>query len=554
MRKVQMPARRKVPGIRPYDSPAGGWGALRATARAVREQMDVAEAPLLLYRTNKPTGFDCPGCAWPDKEHTSTFQFCENGAKAVTWEATKKRVTQEFFATHKVSALLEWTDYELENQGRLTQPLVYDGASDNYKPIGWVEAFGRIGEILRGLPDPNMVEFYTSGRASNEAAFLYQLFGREYGTNNFPDCSNMCHEATSVGLPESIGVGKGTVTLEDFDHCDAVFCIGHNPGTNHPRMLTTLREVSKRGAPIIVLNPLRERGLERFTSPQHPAEMLTLSSTPIASTYYLVKVGGDIAVLKGMMKTLVALDAKSLAEGGKGVLDREFIASHTTGMDELLADLDATSWEAIEEASGLSRSDIEFVGNIYGKAERVIINYGMGITQHRHGTGNVQQIANLLMLRGNIGREGAGISPLRGHSNVQGDRTVGITEIPNDALLDGLARVFGINPPRHKGHNAVEAVEAIRDGRSKALVCLGGNLAVAMSDPEITFKAMRNLNLAVHIATKLNRSHLLLAKQSFILPCLGRTEIDVQAAGPQSVTVEDWSDVLANRRTILCLS
>ncbi|MCU1386652.1 MAG: oxidoreductase alpha (molybdopterin) subunit, partial [Acidobacteria bacterium] len=362
---------------------------------------------------------------------------------------------------------------------------------------------------------------------------------REYGTNNFPDCSNMCHEATSVGLPESIGVGKGTVTLEDFDHCDAVFCIGHNPGTNHPRMLTTLREVSKRGVPIIVFNPLRERGLERFTSPQHTVEMLTLSSTPIASTYYLVKVGGDIALLKGIMKTVVALDAKSLAEGGPGVLDRDFIEKHSTGINELLADLNATSWIAIEEASGLSRSDIELVGNVYARAERVIINYGMGITQHRHGTGNVQQIANLLMLRGNIGRKGAGISPLRGHSNVQGDRTVGITEIPDDNLLDGIARAFGFEPPRHKGHNAIEAVEAIRDGRSKALVCLGGNLAVAMSDPEVTFKAMRNLDLAVHIATKLNRSHLLLAKQSFILPCLGRTELDIQASGRQSITVED---------------
>src|SRR5947208_8587729 len=349
----------------------------------------------------------------------------------------------------------------------------------------------------------------------------------------------MCHEATSVGLPESIGVGKGTVTMEDFDHCDALFCIGHNPGTDHPRMLTTLREVSKRGVPIIIFNPLRERGLERFTSPQHPLEMLTLSSTPIASTYYLVKVGGDIAVLKGIMKTLVALDAKSLAEGGSGVLDRDFIRDHTTGFDELLADLDATTWDSIEEASGQSRSDIEAAGNIYAKAERVIINYGMGITQHRHGTGNVQQIANLLMLRGNIGRQGAGFSPLRGHSNVQGDRTAGITAVPTDELLNGLARVFGFDPPRNKGHNALAAIEAIRDGCSNALVCLGGNLAVAMSDPEVTFKAMRNLDLAVHIATKLNRSHLLLAKQSFILPCLGRTEIDVQATGPQSVTVED---------------
>jgi molybdopterin-dependent oxidoreductase alpha subunit len=529
----------KVAGVSDYQGAAAGWGALKAVADAVRGQMAVVKETRGLLTMNQPQGFDCPGCAWPDPKHTSSFEFCENGAKAVSWEATAKRTTPEFFAAHTVSELWNWSDFDLENEGRLTHPMVYDQATDRYLPISWDQALAKIGAALRALPHPDMAEFYTSGRASNEAAFLYQLFAREYGTNNFPDCSNMCHEATSVGLPESIGVGKGTVTLEDFDHCDAVFCIGHNPGTNHPRMLTTLREVSKRGVPIIVFNPLRERGLERFTSPQHPVEMLTLSSTPIASTYYLVKVGGDIAVLKGIMKTLLALDAKSLAEGGAGVLDRDFIASHTTGIDELLADLDATSWDAIEEASGLSRSDIESVGHIYAKAERVIINYGMGITQHRHGTGNVQQIANLLMLRGNIGRQGAGISPLRGHSNVQGDRTVGITEIPNDALLNGLARVFGFEPPRNKGHNAIEAVEAIRDGRSRALVCLGGNLAVAMADPEVTFKAMQNLDLAVHIATKLNRSHLLLAKQSYILPCLGRTELDVQATGPQSVTVED---------------
>jgi molybdopterin-dependent oxidoreductase alpha subunit len=528
-----------VAGIGEYEGAAAGWGALKAVADAVRGQMAVVKETHGLLTMNQPHGFDCPGCAWPDPKHTSSFEFCENGAKAVSWEATAKRTTPEFFAAHAVSELWEWSDFDLENEGRLTHPMVYDQASDRYRPISWDEAFAQIGAALRQLPHPDMAEFYTSGRASNEAAFLYQLFAREYGTNNFPDCSNMCHEATSVGLPQSIGVGKGTVTLEDFDRCDAVFCIGHNPGTNHPRMLTTLREVAKRGVPIIVFNPLRERGLERFTSPQHPVEMLTMSSTPIASTYYQVKVGGDIAVLKGMMKCLVALDRKSLAEDGPGVLDRDFIKNHTTGIDELLADIDATSWDAIEQASGLSRSDIEFVGNIYARAERAIINYGMGITQHRHGTGNVQQIANLLLLRGNIGREGAGISPLRGHSNVQGDRTVGITEIPSAALLDGLARVFGFEPPRNKGHNAIEAIEAIRDGRSKALVCLGGNLAVAMSDPEVTFKAMRSLDLAVHIATKLNRSHLLVAKQSFILPCLGRTEIDIQEMGRQSVTVED---------------
>jgi molybdopterin-dependent oxidoreductase alpha subunit len=528
-----------VVGVGEYEGAAAGWGALKAVADAVRGQLDIVKETRGLLSMNQPHGFDCPGCAWPDPKHTSSFEFCENGAKAVAWEATAKRTTPEFFAAHTVNELWKWSDFDLENEGRLTHPMAYDRATDRYLPISWDEALARIGAALRALPHPDMAEFYTSGRASNEAAFLYQLFAREYGTNNFPDCSNMCHEATSVGLPESIGVGKGTVTLDDFDHCDALFCIGHNPGTNHPRMLTTLREVSKRGVPIIVFNPLRERGLERFTSPQHPVEMLTLSSTQIASTYYLVKVGGDIAVLKGIMKTLLALDAKSLAGGGPGVLDRDFIKNHTTGIDELLADLEATSWDAIEEASGLSRSDIESVGNIYAKAERVIINYGMGITQHRHGTGNVQQIANLLMLRGNIGRKGAGISPLRGHSNVQGDRTVGITEIPSDELLGAIARVFGFEPPRNKGHNAIEAVEAIRDGRSKALVCLGGNLAVAMSDPEATFNAMRNLDLAVHIATKLNRTHLLLAKQSFILPCLGRTEIDVQASGRQSVTVED---------------
>jgi molybdopterin-dependent oxidoreductase alpha subunit len=528
-----------VEGVGEYEGAAAGWGALKAVADAVRGQLAIVKETRGLLSMNQPHGFDCPGCAWPDPKHTASFEFCENGAKAVSWEATAKRTTPEFFAAHTLSELWNWSDFDLENEGRLTHPMVYDQATDRYLPTSWDEALTKIGAALGGLPHPDMAEFYTSGRASNEAAFLYQLFGREYGTNNFPDCSNMCHEATSVGLPESIGVGKGTVTLEDFDHCDAVFCIGHNPGTNHPRMLTTLREISKRGAPIIVFNPLRERGLERFTSPQSPVEMLTLSSTPIASTYYLVKVGGDVAVLKGIMKTVLALDAKSLAGGGPGVLDREFITRHTTGIDELLADLNETSWEAIEEASGLSRSDIESVGHIYAKAERVIVNYGMGITQHRHGTGNVQQIANLLMLRGNIGREGAGISPLRGHSNVQGDRTVGITEIPNDALLDGLARVFGFEPPRNKGHNAVEALEAIRDGRSKALVCLGGNLAVAMPDPEVTFKAMRNLDIAVHIATKLNRSHLLVGKQSLILPCLGRTEIDLQATGPQSITVED---------------
>jgi molybdopterin-dependent oxidoreductase alpha subunit len=499
--------------------------------------MEVEEAPLLLYRTNKPTGFDCPGCAWPDKNHTSTFQFCENGAKAVTWEATKKRVTQEFFATHTVSALLEWTDYELENEGRLTQPLAYDRTSDTYQPIGWDEAFGRVGELLRGMPDPNAVEFYTSGRASNEAAFLYQLFGREYGTNNFPDCSNMCHEATSVGLPLSIGIGKGTVSLDDFEHCELIIAMGHNPGTNHPRMMGTLHEASRRGVPIIVFNPLRERALERFSDPQNPMEMATLGSTPIASSYYQVKVGGDAAALTGIMKALIALD--DTADPDRAVLDHEFIAAHTHGFETFAADLRSNEWFAIEAACGLSRDALESVAAAYAKSNATIISYGMGITQHSKGTANVQQIANLLLLRGNFGKSGAGICPLRGHSNVQGDRTVGITEKPNATLLDAIERVFAFRPPRTHGHDAVAAMQAIIERRSKALICLGGNLAVALPDPAQCYSAMRTLDLAVHIGTKLNRSHLLVGKHSFIFPCLGRTEQDIQATGSQSITVED---------------
>jgi molybdopterin-dependent oxidoreductase alpha subunit len=529
-----MTADRNLTGVKPYNSPAGGWGALKATAKAVRDQMDVAEAPLLLYRTNKPAGFDCPGCAWPDKEHTSTFQFCENGAKAVTWEATKKRVTPEFFAKHTVSELLTWTDFQLENEGRLTHPMAYDAATDTFKELSWDAAFARIGEILRSMPDPNMVEFYTSGRASNEAAFLFQLYAREYGTNNFPDCSNMCHEATSVGLPKSIGIGKGTVSLDDFDHAELIISMGHNPGTNHPRMMGTLHEVARRGAPIIVFNPLRERALERFADPQNAVEMATFSATDIASSYYQVKVGGDAAALKGIMKALLELDDKS-----PGAIDHEFIATHTNGFEAFAADLRAILWDDIETASGLPRAALESVAAAYAKSNATIIPYGMGITQHVKGTHTVQQIANLLLMRGNFGKPGAGICPLRGHSNVQGDRTVGITEKPTEIMLQRIEAAFGFVPPRAHGHDAVAAMQAIAAGTSKVLICLGGNLAVALPDPEQCFAAMRTLDLAVHIGTKLNRSHLLTGRETIIFPCLGRTEQDIQATGPQAVTVED---------------
>lgn len=525
--------RRAVPGIRPYDGPAGGWGALKATAIAVRTQMDALDAPATLLRTNQPDGFDCPGCAWPDKEHKSTFQFCENGAKAVTWEATSKRVTPEFLAHNTVTSLLAKSDFELEGYGRLTHPLRYDRASDTFRPVEWEDAFERIGEVLRGL-EPDQVEFYTSGRTSNEAAWLFQLFAREYGTNNFPDCSNMCHEATSVGLPRSIGIGKGTVSLDDFDKTELVISIGHNPGTNHPRMMGTLHELARRGVPIIVLNPLRERALERFADPQSVIEMATYSSTDIASTYFQVKAGGDAAALKGIAKHLLQMEA-----GRGNVLDHAFIAEHTQGFEDFAADIAQTSWDAIERESGLSQAALKQVADAYAKSNATIITYGMGITQHNKGTSNVRLIADVLLLRGNIGKPGAGICPLRGHSNVQGNRTVGISEKPTPAFLNRLKEVFGFEPPSHHGHDAVQATQAMIDGRARALICLGGNFAVAMPDHENGFPAMSKLDLSVHVGTKLNRTHLLVGKETFILPCLGRTELDMQASGRQSITVED---------------
>lgn len=528
-----MANRREVPGIRKYDGPAGGWGALKATATAIRTQMDTVRAPITLMRTNQPDGFDCPGCAWPDKEHRSTFQFCENGAKAVTWEATTKRVPPEFFAANTVSSLLNRTDYELEDFGRLSHPLVYDRATDTFRAVEWEAAFARIGEILRGLT-PDQVEFYTSGRASNEAAYLYQLFAREYGTNNFPDCSNMCHEPTSVGLPRSIGIGKGTVSLDDFDTCELIISIGHNPGTNHPRMMGTLHEASRRKVPILVFNPLRERALERFADPQNMVEMATYGSTRIASSYFLVRAGGNAAAIKGVMKALLDLEA---SQGN--VLDHDFIAVHTEGFEALADDLRSTEWADIEKTCGLTRADLELAAAAYAKSNATIVTYGMGVTQHNEGTANVRLLCDLLMLRGNFGKPGAGICPLRGHSNVQGNRTVGITEKPSAGFLQRIEDTFGFSPPAGHGHDAVNAMQAMIDGKSRALFCLGGNFAVALPDPEQCFPAMGKLDLSVHVGTKLNRTHLLVARETYVLPCLGRTELDVQETGPQSVTVED---------------
>ena len=528
-----------APAFAPYDPPAGGWGALRATANVLREQSVALKGSKALLAMNQPDGFDCPGCAWPDPQHTSSFEFCENGAKAVAFELTKRRVTRDFFAAYTVHELEQQSDYWLEQQGRLVEPMRYDPATDHYVPIAWPEAFALIGRELNALRDPNEAEFYTSGRTSNEAAFMYQLFVRRFGTNNFPDCSNMCHEPTSVGLPESIGIGKGTVLLEDFAHTEAIFIIGQNPGTNSLRMMTELHNASRRGVPIVVFNPLRERALERFAAPQDPIEMATFGETRIASEFCQVRVGGDVAALKGVMKLILEAHGAAVRNGAAPVLDLDFIAQHTNGFEAFAADLHRTKWDEIERISGVGRRQLERVARVYMSARAVIVCYGMGITQHRQGSANVQQIANLLLMRGNFGKPGAGICPVRGHSNVQGDRTVGIDEKPKPEFLDQMKVVFGFDPPRPHGHNVVQAVQAMAEGRAKIFVGLGGNFVRAVPDWEIAAAAMRRLRLTVGINTKLNRGHLVHGEQALILPCLARSDIDVQIGGRQSVTVED---------------
>ena len=467
-----------------YKGPAGGWGALRSVKNTLLRQDIPLKGAKTLLSANQPDGFDCPGCAWPDRNHASTFEFCENGVKAVAAEATARRAGPELFAKHTVAELMQQSDFWLEDQGRLTHPMVYDRASDKYRPIEWDAAFELIARHLNALPDPNQAIFYTSGRASNEAAFLYQLFVREYGTNNFPDCSNMCHEPSGSGMRPQIGVGKGTVTLEDFEHADAILIFGQNPGTNHPRMLGELRHAAKRGARIMSFNPMRERGLERFADPQAKIEMATNSSTPISSHYFQLRVGGDFALVKGMMKYLVECE-----DAGEQVIDHTFIAEHTTGFGDVVEDLRAESWALLEQESGLSIEQIRTAAEVYKNAERTIACWGMGITQHPHSVATIQMIGNLLLMRGNIGREGAGLCPVRGHSNVQGDRTMGIWEKPPAALLDRLGQVFDFEPPRRNGVDTVEAIQAMLDGKGKVFFALGGNFAAATPDTYATWKA-----------------------------------------------------------------
>lgn len=512
---------------------AGGWGALASSLHFLRRE-SFFKGNKTLLRMNQPRGFDCPGCAWPDPAHATVTEFCENGVKALTYETTKKRANPELFARHAVTEMQAWDDFTLENTGRLTHPMTYNPETDHYEPVSWDEAFTLIATHLRSLASPDEAVFYTSGRTSNEAAFLYQLLGRVYGTNNFPDCSNMCHESSGVGMRESLATGKGTVSLEDFEKADAIFILGQNPGTNHPRMLTELEKASKRGARIVSFNPLREAGLMNFTHPQHAADMLLGRSTPISSHYYQLLVGGDMAAVRAMAKHLF-----EKAETDPRVLDHDFIQRHTHGFEDYRRLVLETPWDVLLEQCGLTREQIEEAADVYLGADSVIFCWAMGLTQHRHGVANVQEIVNLLLLRGNVGRPGAGPCPVRGHSNVQGDRTVGITSQPTGDFLLRLEKAFGFSAPRRPGFDTVQAIKAMADGRAKFFLGMGGNFASATPDSGLTWEALRRCDMTVHVSTHLNRSHVVHGKSAIILPCLGRTEADDQAGGRQSVTVED---------------
>jgi len=523
---------------RPYASASGGWGSAFSVMNILWREQALFKTPLALVRQNKPKGFACVSCAWAKPGNPHALEFCENGAKATAWELTSLRTGPGFFEQHSLSELRQWSDYDLEQHGRLTHPLRYDPDTDRYRTTSWEQAWAEIGERLRALT-PDEVVFYASGRASLEASFMYQLFARAYGTNNLPDSSNMCHESTSVGLQESIGVPVGTVTLADFEHTDCIFFFGQNVGSNSPRMLHPLQEARKRQVPIITFNPIRERGLERFVNPQSVREMLGPESTVISTQYHQVAIGGDTAAITGMAKALLEMDRTALANGQASLLDHGFINEHTDGFAAFVAEVDRHGWPELEARSGLSRGALEAAATVYARHERVMVIYGMGMTQHRHGVENVQMLVNFLLMRGNMGKTGAGICPVRGHSNVQGQRTVGITEDPAKVPVEKIESLFNFKVPQHKGRATVDTCEGILDGSVKGFIGLGGNFLRAVPDTDRIEPAWSQLTLNVQVATKLNRSHLLPGQHAWLLPCLGRIEQDVQDGVTQVYSTED---------------
>ncbi|MFD6865014.1 FdhF/YdeP family oxidoreductase [Streptomyces diastaticus] len=517
-----------APEVGEVQHAAAGLPAVAHSLRMSARQMGVRRTALTLLRVNQKDGFDCPGCAWPEPDKRHAAEFCENGAKAVAEEATLRRVTPAFFAEHSVADLAERSGYWLGQQGRLTEPMHLAEGADHYTPVSWERAFELIAGELTALSSPDEALFYTSGRTSNEAAFLYQLFAREFGTNNLPDCSNMCHESSGSALTETIGVGKGSVLLEDLYRADLIIVAGQNPGTNHPRMLSALEKAKQGGAKIITVNTLPEAGLERFKNPQTVKGMAR--GTALTDLFLQIRIGGDQALFRLL---------NSLILGTPGAVDEEFVAAHTQGYEEFAAAAGKADWEEALAATGLERAEVEEALRMVLASERTVVCWAMGLTQHKHSVPTIREVVNFLLLRGNIGRPGAGVCPVRGHSNVQGDRTMGIFERPAPAFLDALEREFGFTPPRHHGLDVVRAIRALRDGEAKVFLAMGGNFVAASPDTEVTEAAMRKARLTVHVSTKLNRSHAVTGAHALILPTLGRTERDVQAGGEQFVTVED---------------
>jgi len=526
---------------------AGGIPAIVSALQHAIGEAGVVRGTKLLRDLNQFAGFDCPGCAWPDPDtHRSMVEFCENGAKAVAEEGTLKRVKPEFFRQWSVAELSRQSDHWLGKAGRLTHPMLLRPGASNYEPVTWEDAFQLIGRELNALTSPSRASFYTSGRTSNEAAFLYQLFVRQFGTNNLPDCSNMCHESSGTALGETIGRGKATVSLGDFELADAIFIMGQNPGTNHPRMLTTLQAAALRGCKIVSVNPLFEAGLNHFQHPQQPLSFFG-KGAPLACLHLPVRINGDVAFLKGVMKHMFEEEQRRPGE----VLDRAFIEQHTSGFREFYAALKQVSWDDIVEQSGLSRQQISHAAEIAIQANSVICCWAMGLTQHKNAVDNIQEIVNFLMLRGNLGRPGAGACPVRGHSNVQGDRTMGIFEKMPDEFLNRLGAEFAFSPPRHNGLDTVETIRAMHTGLIDVFISMGGNFLSATPDTDFTAAALRKCRLTVQISTKLNRSHLITGQQALILPALGRSESDLQASGPQFVTTENSMAVVqASRGTL----
>ncbi|MFJ5927024.1 FdhF/YdeP family oxidoreductase [Kitasatospora sp. NPDC092948] len=526
---------RAEPKVEPYRHPAAGWGAAKSVGRVLARTGEWVDGPRAVLRMNHENGgFDCPGCAWPDDYKGLHLDICENGIKHVTWEMTRKRVGREFFAAHTVTELSGWSDFALEDQGRLTEPMVYDAETDTYRPITWQQAFELVGSTLRGLDDPNRAAFYTSGRLGNEATFLYQLMARELGTNNLPDCSNMCHEASGRALTAALGTGKGTADLRDWEAADALFVLGVNAASNAPRMLTALADAHRRGAQVVHVNPLVEAAATRTIVPHEFANMALMRATATSTLNLQVRIGGDFALLRAMAKALLEQAAHD-----PRAMDEEFVERHTTGFAAYRELCERTPWEELERQSGLSRAQLLEAARVYREADRSIFSWCLGVTQHEHGVDTVREIVNVLLLRGNLGREGAGPSPVRGHSNVQGNRTCGIDHRPKPEFLDRLAKVCGIDPPREHGLDTVGVIGAMARGEVSVFVGMGGNFAMAAPDTEFTHRALRRCELTVHVSTKLNRSHLVHGRRALILPCLGRTEQDRQRGGVQATSVED---------------